>query len=519
MSFEKKDLLEIAQTLIDQKFHDQADKLLFDISQNFGIDPEISFLSGLNQYENGNPSLAKNYLENALMLAQTIDPNSALSAKVEKQILQIEEKEKDREKNEKRKLREAVEMSQPRPQEEHQRHSKPQINKSTTNSNKNSAKILVETDRSEHELGYETRHVFHPYFGFIQRPGKAGDLNNNNYGFAFKNAPVHYPTEDRDANPFYIGVFGGSVPGQMVTSHGHFMEAEISKICVTSGRPIQILQFCQGGWEQPQSLIALCYFLSIGQRFDMVINIDGFNETAGKRLQYEHGLHPAMPNISIIGPLRRSFQSMNLNPGLKEKAAGILHMQAKIARLGNSNNVFNSWRKKSAERKLNTLERASLGEDIGKKNDLIALHTREKFDPELIENDPEAREMTVNEIVRLWERSSRLMNQLCNTDKIPYLHVLVPNQYDTKKPMKENERAIAIDPGSFLVNAVPETFNLMRESGQRLAKAGVDFIDLSDCFDTEPECCFSDKVCHLNTHGKQIFADRLIIEIERILSS
>ena len=39
MSFEKKDLLEIAQTLIDQKFHDQADKLLFDISQNFGIDP------------------------------------------------------------------------------------------------------------------------------------------------------------------------------------------------------------------------------------------------------------------------------------------------------------------------------------------------------------------------------------------------------------------------------------------------------------------------------------------------
>ena len=101
----------------------------------------------------------------------------------------------------------------------------------------------------------------------------------------------------------------------------------------------------------------------------MVINIDGFNETAGKRLQYEHGLHPAMPNISIIGPLRRSFQSTDLSPGLKEKAAGILHMQAKIARLGNSSNLFNSWRKKSAERKLNTLERASLGEDIGKKND------------------------------------------------------------------------------------------------------------------------------------------------------
>ena len=98
MSFEKKDLLEIAQTLIDQKFHDQADKLLFDISQNFGIDPEISFLSGLNQYENGNTSLGKNYLENALMLAQAIDPNSALSARVEKQILQIEEKEKDRKK-------------------------------------------------------------------------------------------------------------------------------------------------------------------------------------------------------------------------------------------------------------------------------------------------------------------------------------------------------------------------------------------------------------------------------------
>ena len=124
---------------------------------------------------------------------------------------------------------------------------------------------------------------------------------------------------------------------------------------------------------------------------------------------------------------------------------------------------------------------------------LPSILTREKFDPELIENDPEARELRVNEIVHLWERSSRLMNQLCNTDKISYLHVLVPNQYDTV-PMTENERAIAIDPGSSLVNAVPETFNLMEESGQRLAEAGVDFIDLSDCFDTEPECCFSDKV-------------------------
>ena len=65
------------------------------------------------------------------MLAQAIEPNSALSARVEKQILQIEEKEKDRKKNVRRKLREAVEMGQPQPQGEHQRHSNPQINKSS----------------------------------------------------------------------------------------------------------------------------------------------------------------------------------------------------------------------------------------------------------------------------------------------------------------------------------------------------------------------------------------------------
>ena len=63
-----------------------------------------------------------------------------------------------------------------------------------------------------HEVGYNERHVYQPYFGFIQRPGLRGSYYYNNYGFAFLNIGVDYPYNGKTDNAFIVGVFGGSVP-------------------------------------------------------------------------------------------------------------------------------------------------------------------------------------------------------------------------------------------------------------------------------------------------------------------
>ena len=41
-----------------------------------------------------------------------------------------------------------------------------------------------------------------------------------------------------------------------------------------------ILTDSLGGYKQPQQLLTLAYYISLGAEFDTVINIDGFNEVA-----------------------------------------------------------------------------------------------------------------------------------------------------------------------------------------------------------------------------------------------
>jgi hypothetical protein len=43
-------------------------------------------------------------------------------------------------------------------------------------------------------------------------------------------------------------------------------------------KEIVLLNFGSGGFRQPQQLLILTYFFLIGQRLDLVINLDGFNE-------------------------------------------------------------------------------------------------------------------------------------------------------------------------------------------------------------------------------------------------
>ncbi len=64
-----------------------------------------------------------------------------------------------------------------------------------------------------------------------------------------------------------------------------------------------VLCFANGAHKQPQQLLILNYFLSIGQPLDMVINVDGFNEMAVSNLNRQAGLHISMPAGFLIKPL------------------------------------------------------------------------------------------------------------------------------------------------------------------------------------------------------------------------
>lgn len=66
-----------------------------------------------------------------------------------------------------------------------------------------------------------------------------------------------------------------------------------------------VLNLGQGGWKQPQQLLALNYFLSLGQRFDVIVNLDGFNEIALGYHNHLSGIDYSLPSAHVLLPLVR----------------------------------------------------------------------------------------------------------------------------------------------------------------------------------------------------------------------
>src|SRR5882724_931932 len=120
---------------------------------------------------------------------------------------------------------------------------------------------VSEPDREFWTFDYQV----HPYFGFITPPTYVG-----------------LPLKKTNKNQFIIGIFGGSVAQRFYdyeVEH-HVLAKRFQSLPEFQNKEIVILKFANQAHKQPQQLLILNYYLSVGQELDMVINIDGFNEVA-----------------------------------------------------------------------------------------------------------------------------------------------------------------------------------------------------------------------------------------------
>ena len=131
-------------------------------------------------------------------------------------------------------------------------------------------------------LGTERKNdleVLHPYVGWAFNPDATqlpGDVAGvNALGFVDSGPSVRRRSPDR----FVIGVFGGSVAQQMTTIGEQAFRDRLAASPLLRGRSVEIVRLAMSGYKQPQQLMALNYVLALGGEFDVVVNIDGFNET------------------------------------------------------------------------------------------------------------------------------------------------------------------------------------------------------------------------------------------------
>lgn len=147
-----------------------------------------------------------------------------------------------------------------------------------------------------------TAFQIHPYYGVTIRPGFKGErkTRSNNFGFA---SNLDFPFFRTTGKQCIVGIFGGSVAELFCRHGGEMVGRELKKLDLYRDKEMVILNLSRGGFKQPQQVMVLSYFLSIGQEFDLIINIDGFNEVALASKNEQRGIDGSMPSYGHLESL------------------------------------------------------------------------------------------------------------------------------------------------------------------------------------------------------------------------
>lgn len=360
--------------------------------------------------------------------------------------------------------------------------------------------------------GEEAEQRLHPYFGFVRVETPTRDVNN--HGFAA--APHDYPFVKKHEDQVLIGVFGGSVAAGFIRNGQEQLVQRLQQHPAFQDKEIILLSFAQGGFKQPQQLLALSYYLAIGQELDAVINLDGFNEVALSSRNHTFGMDISMPSSDHIMPLVNLIDQSTLTSEGIEALASITRSKAQIerisARAANAR-LASTW---FLWQQIFRIQSASLGRKQVAFQELAAGdtgHSKMAIYPPR-EDLPGAD--LYEQIATEWADASILMHTLLESRGIPYYHFLQPNQYVSQKPFSLEEQRMALTEDHPYRAGAELGYPALLAQEQRLVQNGVDFHSAVAIFDDESSTLYSDDCCHFNTLGNEILADFIA---DAILSS
>jgi hypothetical protein len=352
---------------------------------------------------------------------------------------------------------------------------------------------------------------FHPYFGFIQKPSSdfRPGFKVNNYGFI---SPHDYPFKKTKPNQFVVGIFGGSVASgyAIFEVQNQILAKHLKQLPGLQDKEFVILSFATGGYKQPQQLLILNYFLALGQELDMVINIDGFNEVALANLNNQNKIDMAMPSVQHILPLTNlannslSLKAMKTTIAIQENKAkidrGLKDLQnCKLAACNALTSVYiqnllNNYRTDVIQFEK---ERGTTTENDG--GSAVFINTNKA----VLKDDVAFEKMAWN-----WAKSSIFMNKVLSASKVPYFHVIQPNQYyQTKRVFSEAEKQIAFNKETPYDKSVKLGYPALFEKLPNLAKNKVNVLNAVNVFDNTKDIVYVDSCCHYNETGEVIFSD------------
>ena len=356
------------------------------------------------------------------------------------------------------------------------------------------------------------REVIHPYLGFVI---EYGDTDCPDFGFCDNRTrgKNRAPFVTKNDDNFIIAILGGSFAHQLpILSSKGILENMLGRFPQLRGKEIVIIPIALGGYKQPQQLMALNYFLSLGAHFDIVINVDGFNEVALPAIEtYGKGIYPFFPRmwnrrvakvtpfelLSLAGSMayfkkkQRRWSERFIDSPLRYSVIGNLVWQLNNNRwarkLEQAENSFTQY--KQSRKKTKSSHRYVA------KGPAYEFSTKDRFYEDLATN---------------WARSSLQMAYVSQAYGAKYFHFLQPNQYfENSKPMTAEEREAAIFERHPYRQGVIRGYPKLIDEGRWLQERGVDYHDLTMIFARNEEVLYRDHCCHLNQRGYDLVLEKI----------
>lgn len=361
---------------------------------------------------------------------------------------------------------------------------------------------------------------FHPYFGWTHNPDiHTGDidccgqsLRTNRFGFFDSTDGIHRRSPDH----LIVGICGGSVAWHMSCAAEAVLKQRLLEIPQYQGREVILVRIAQPGYKQPQSLFALSYYLFMGAEFDLILNLDGYNEVAlpaaenfasMTALDYPQGWN--VRSLDIVDPRDADFSLRVFElRGARQRAA----QNAKTSLFRFLPSYQLRWFTKNENLRIAQLE---LQEELHKRR-----RTRQGM---FVQNGPrptpKTDEEAMQECIRIWKQSSLHLHMLCQAHGISYFHATQPNQYDIdSKPLSEYEQehcySDSVTYRIHIINGYPQ----LRQAGAELRQAGVRQFDLTRIFEKVEETLYIDPYCHFNTRGSELLAEAFVTRVKEALS-
>ncbi len=341
--------------------------------------------------------------------------------------------------------------------------------------------------------------ALNPYLGYT-RNVTGEDLRLSPYGFYAEQDPI---VASADKAVAIVGITGGSVAENMYVNDPargilhHYLDKKFAP------RKVVLAMLGMKGYAQPQQFIAVSHYLLLGGRLDMLVNLDGMNESYNYTDNQRRGLFPDYPWL---------WWGVFLNDFDPDSMAALGHMMMWREGQHTLADAFSHARFSVTASTLWSLldgyfeahmVRAELGlrkENAVPRYSTTGPDTMRRATPEALQEFK----------VKLWMQGSLQLYYLSQANHFAYFHFLQPNQYVAdSKMLNEEEHKIAYVPNGVHGSAVIATYPQLLSHIAELREHGVNSQSLTGIYKDVTETIYVDNCCHVNAKGNTMLADAI----------